>query len=102
MMIDKSDKTTKLALVAIAVFLGIIALRPFVEPTVTVMAQPARFDHVMIASTGFLYKGAQGMLTLDKRNGNVWFFPRGNEGFQDPIFVMRMEFEKIDRAPTQQ
>ena len=102
MTFDRGDKTTSLTLIAIAIFLGTIALRPFVEPTATVLAQPARFDHVMIASAGFLYKGTQGMLTLDKRNGNVWFFPRGNEGFQDPVFVMRMEFEKIDRTPNQQ
>ena len=53
----------------------------------------------MIASTGFLYKGQQGMLVMDKRNGNVWFFPRVNEGFKDPVFVIRLQFEKIDQDP---
>jgi hypothetical protein len=84
---------------AIALFLGVIALRPFFTPAVSVQAQSARFDHVFIVSTVFLYKGSQGLLVLDRRNGNVWFIPRANESFQDPVFVTRMQFEKLDQAP---
>jgi hypothetical protein len=64
-----------------------------------VLAQPARLDHVFIVSAMFLYKGQQGMLVLDRRNGNAWFFPKVNDAFRDPVFVMRLEFEKIDQAP---
>ena len=94
-----TDWTVKGTLLIIAALLGLLVLRPIVEPLATVSAQTARFDHVMIASAGFLYKGQQGMLVLDKRNGNVWFFPKVNEAFQDPVFVMRLQFEKIDQEP---
>jgi hypothetical protein len=96
---QNSDWTTKAILLLIAVFLGVLALRPVIQPSATVLAQPARFDHVMIASTSFLYKGFPGMLVMDKRNGNVWFYQRANESFKDPVFVIRLEFEKIDRNP---
>lgn len=92
----KTDATLKAALLAIALFLGVIAIRPLVEPPTTAMAQPARFDHVLIVSTVFLYKGMQGLLVLDKRNGNVWFIPRANDSFQDPLFIIRIPFEKLD------
>ena len=96
---QNSDWTTKAILLVIAVFLGILALRPVIHPADTVLAQPARFDHVMIASTSFLYKGFPGMLVMDKRNGNVWFYQRANESFKDPVYVMRLELEKIDGEP---
>jgi hypothetical protein len=95
----KNDLTSKLLLILIAVLLAVLVLRPYFDPPATVSAQSARFEHVFIASAGFLYKGQQGMLVLDKRNGNVWFFPRVNETFQDPVFVMRLQFEKIDQEP---
>jgi hypothetical protein len=95
----KIDVTLKATLLAIALFLGMIAFRPFINPPTTVMAQPARFDHVFIVSTTFLYKGMQGLLVLDRRNGNVWLLPRVNDSFQDPLFIMRMQFEKLDRDP---
>jgi hypothetical protein len=53
----------------------------------------------MIVSAVFIYKGAQGMLVMDRRNGNVWFFPKQNETFMDPVFVMHLQFEKLDQAP---
>jgi len=53
----------------------------------------------MIVATTFLYKGQQGLLVLDKRNGNVWFIPKSNDQFQDPAFVIRVPFEKLDQAP---
>jgi hypothetical protein len=93
----KNDFALKVILSLITVFLGVLALRPYVAPNQMVEAQTARFEHVFIASSVFLYKGQQGMLVLDKRNGNVWFFPKVNDTFRDPVFVMRLEFEKIDR-----
>jgi hypothetical protein len=96
---QNADRTVKVTLVTIAVLLGLLVLRPLFDPAAEVSAQSARFDHVLIVSAGFLYKGQQGLLVLDKRNGNVWFYPKVNEGFQDPVFVMRMQFEKIDQGP---
>ena len=95
----KGDLIMKTAVVAIAIFLGIIALHPFFVPPTNVQAQAARFDHVMIVSTLFLYKGQQGLLLLDRRNGNVWFVPKVNEQFQDPVYLIRMQFEKLDQPP---
>ena len=97
----KADWTLKAILLIIATFLGIIALRPMVRPEVTAMAQGARFDHVMIISPVFLYKGNQGVLVMDRRNANIWFFPRVNEQYQAPVFVIRFPFEKLDEAPRQ-
>jgi hypothetical protein len=93
------DATVKGILLAIAIFLGIIALRPLVEPPATVQAQAAKFEHVFVISTLFLYKGQQGLLVMDRRNGNVWFIPKEADSFRDPIFVIRMQFEKLDQAP---
>ena len=52
-----------------------------------------------ILATTFLYKGQQGLLLLDRRNGNVWFVPKQDDVFKDPVFVMRMQFEKLDQSP---
>jgi hypothetical protein len=93
------NRTLKATLLVIALFLGIIALRPMFAPATIVQAQAARFDHVFILSTMFLYKGQQGLLLLDRRNGNIWFVPKKDEIFQDPIFVIRMQFEKLDQSP---
>jgi hypothetical protein len=88
----------RIALFAIAFFLGVIALRPFFTPE-PAQAQSPRFEHVQILATTFLYKGQQGLLVLDKRNGNVWFIQRQADAFQDPVFVIRMQWEKLDQAP---
>ena len=96
---QRIDWTTKLILWLIALFLGIIASRPFFGPIPAVQAQAARFDHVTILAATFLYKGQQGLLLLDRRNGNVWFVPKQDAGFKDPVFVIRMHFEKLDQAP---
>lgn len=96
----RSDWTLKATLILIAVFLGMIALGPLFNPTIKVEAQgAARFDHVFIVATTFLYKGQQGLLVMDRRNANVWFIPKANDQFQDPVFVIRMPFEKLDQAP---
>ncbi len=95
----KSDWTLKAILLTIAMFLGIIALRPVVHPDVTTLAQAARFDHVYVAATTYLYKGQQGLLVMDRRNANVWFIPRVGDQFHDPVFVIRVPFEKLDQSP---
>ena len=95
----KSDRTLKAILLAIAIFLGMIAFRPFYAPGVTAFAQSARYDHVYLASTTYLYKGRQGLLVLDKRNANVWFIPKLEDRFGDPVFIIRIPFDKLDQAP---
>ncbi|HTS66557.1 MAG TPA: hypothetical protein VMH28_31255 [Candidatus Acidoferrales bacterium] len=95
----KTDWILRATLLAIALFLGIIAVRPLVEPSVRAQAQAARFDHVSIISPVFMYKGRQGLLVMDKRNANVWFIPRVDDEFKDAVFVLRLPFEKLDQAP---
>ena len=86
----------------IAIFLGIIALRPLHNPEVKVVADSPKFDHVNIVAPVFLYRGQQGLLVLDKRNGNVWFLAKHEENmklsFGDPAFVVRVPLEKLDAA----
>ena len=98
------DCTVKVLLLAIAGSLGMIAVRPLIDPGVKALAQSARFDHIYIVSPLFLYKGEQGLLVLDRRNANVWFMPKQNDTFaghlyKDPIFVTRVPFEKLDHGP---
>ena len=94
-----TDRTVKSLLLAIALFLGMIAFRPFFEPSLNVQAQAARFDHVQLLSAMFLYKGGQGLLVLDKRNANVWFIQKNGDQFQTPVFVVRLPFEQLDESP---
>jgi hypothetical protein len=89
----------KAALLVIAVSTGMIAVRPFISPAISAQAQSSRFDHVYIISPLFLYKGEQGLLVMDKRNANIWFIPRRDEDFQNPVFLVRLPFEKLDQAP---
>ncbi len=93
------DRTFQAILLAIALLLGMIAVHPFFEPRVQVHAESAKFDHVQIVATTFLYKGQQGLLVLDRRNANVWFIPRSGDQFGTPVFVIRVPFEKLDEAP---
>jgi len=96
---QRTDRTMKAILLTIALFLGMIAFRPFYDPALKVQAQTARFDHVQLVATTFLYKGGQGLLVLDKRNANVWFIPRVGEQFQSPVLIVRLPFEKLDASP---
>ena len=99
----KIDWVLKSILLAIAVFLGMIAVRPYVAPEQKVKAESGQFDYVQIISAQFIYNGATGVLLLDKRNGNVWFTERNADNmqlaFKDPVFVVRLPLEKLDASP---
>ena len=98
----KTDWILKLTLIVIALLIGTIGLRPYFHPDMRVSADAGRFDYVSIVSPMFLYKGGQGVLLLDKRNGNLWFIPKGNEmelTYKDPVFVVHVPLEKLDEAP---
>ena len=99
-----SDRTTKLLLGAIALLLGILAVRPYLEPWQTVRAE-ARFDHVNVLSTGWIRNGRPGILLMDRRNGNVWYMGTQTEkgpALGEPQFILRVPFEKLDQAPAGQ
>src|SRR5215472_18662356 len=92
----------KSTLLAIAFFLGLIALRPYIAPEQHVKADSGQYDYVQIVSAQFIYNGATGVLLLDKRNGNVWFTERNADNmtiaFKDPVFVVRVPLEKLDAS----
>src|SRR5258706_9503588 len=88
--------------VIIAGLLAIIMARPYLAPEMRAAADSAaRFDYVHIVSPMYLYQGRQGILLRDKRNGNVWFIPKGDDmniSFRDPLFVVRIPLEKLDQT----
>ncbi len=97
-----TNRIVTAALVAIVILLAVIAIRPYVIPEFTVTADAGRFDYVQIIAATYLYQGRQGVLMLDKRNGNVWFTARGdnvNISFTDPVFIVRVPLEKLDQQP---
>jgi hypothetical protein len=98
--------TTRILLAVIATLLVVIALELRTARPPAVYADSSRFDHVQIVATSFVFGGNTGLLALDKRNGNVWFIPRGQDmektWFKDPVFVIRVPFEKLDQPPPTQ
>ena len=94
----KTDWLLKATLMMTAAFLGIIALGPLLRPQ-QVMAEQGRFDHVYIMSPIFLHKGQQGLLVMDRRNANIWFIPKVDEKYQNPVYLFRLPFEKLDQVP---
>jgi hypothetical protein len=95
-----SDRISKAVLLAIAAFLGMIAVRPYLAPETKVIADSGRYDYASVVSPAFLYQGKQGILLLDKRNGNVWFLARNGDNmkvsYADPAFVLHVPLEKLD------
>ncbi|MFZ0960934.1 MAG: hypothetical protein WAO35_08510 [Terriglobia bacterium] len=83
----KIDGFVKFLLLVIAIFLGIIALRPYVAPP-RVEAQSTGAYYPMYIEHGFVWlpspKGGSvaGRLVLDLRTGNIWGFP----GFTQDTF----------------
>ena len=80
----KTDWLVK-SLLLVVIFLGIIALRPYLAPSV-VRAQSADVYPITLGlNQRFTYNGAlvQGNVVFDLRNGNLWGFPD---------FVHRSEF----------
>ncbi len=100
------DRKTRIVLIVIAALLGIIALELHTMRPQPVYADSSRFDHVLVVATSIVIGGNTGLLALDKRNGNVWFIPRGQDmektWFKEPIFLLRVPFEKLDQAPPSQ
>ncbi len=96
---NRPSWSVHLLLLVIAVFLGMIAVRPYIHPEQTVLAFQGKYYHVDIVSPLFLFKGKQGVLMWDKRNGNIWFVGRGDaQGltFVDPVFIARLPLERLD------
>lgn len=64
----KSDAFTKILLVVIAVFMGIIAFRPLSQPK-AVCSDSSSYDYIRPVA-GFM--GAS--ILLDTRNGDLWLY----------------------------
>jgi len=78
-----------------------IVIRPYLWPETKAAADVSRFDYVYVISPVYLYQGRQGILLMDKRNGNVWFIAKSDNttiSFRDPVFVVRIPLEKVEQA----
>jgi hypothetical protein len=91
------------ALLLVVIFVALIELRPYFSPGSQVSAQSVKYDYIYVISPMFLYKGQQGLLLMDKRNGNVWFLARGADQmklhYEDPVLVTQIPLAKLDHAP---
>ncbi len=102
----KLTQPTKLVLLIAVLIVWPLGVLTYLNNPSRAHADSSRFDHVQIIGTSFLYKGSQGVLLLDRRNGNIWFMPRGQDmestWFKDPVFLLRAPLEKLDNPPQQQ
>ena len=100
------NRTTRMILAVIAILLAVIAVELRTARPQSVFADSSRFDHVQVVATSFVFGGNTGLVLLDKRNGNVWFLPRGQDmaktWFKEPVFLIRVPFEKLDQPPPAQ
>jgi hypothetical protein len=76
----KADRQVKALLLAIAVFLALIALRPYVTPATARADSSAGYPVFVEPGVSMLRapdgtKQVFGKVVVDLRNGNVWGFP---------------------------
>jgi len=106
----KSDIYTKIMLTTIAIFLGILALRPLIAPgndleESTAVSAPLQFSE-NLGEFESKNRRMGGRLAIDLRTGNVYGFPTdGNfyprnplkEGIvvSDPILLGRFNLDKL-------
>ncbi|MDA8340260.1 MAG: hypothetical protein M0Z70_13255 [Nitrospiraceae bacterium] len=93
----KFDSFVKAMLVLIVLFLGIIAIRPFVEPEIGYAGFQSgiKFGHVHIGvGSKYLPDGSTGAWVVDLRNGNVWGFRNYDT---DPVYLGKFKFEALDQ-----
>ena len=94
-----ADRTTKVILTIIAVFLGVIAFRPLVEPTSVKAQSSAEFAHI-IAMTDARVRLRNGTFAkpfLDSRNGNRWVCT-----FDQCYTDGRYPFEQMVQVPDEE
>lgn len=92
----KKDSFLKVTLVLIALFLGIIALRPFLEIRSTSANPGGKFDYIQVwCSSCFLpglpEKGGH-LILLDSRNGDIWAYSdKAMAGQAKPILYGKLK-----------
>ena len=103
LIVRQLDLLSRFASLLIAFFLGLIALQMYLDRSPRIYADSGRFDYVQVLASPFAYNGNQGVLLLDKRNGNIWFLPKGQDmtktWFKDPVFLIRAPLEKLEEQP---
>jgi len=112
----KTDWYSRTALAAIAVFLGMLALRPYLDPAAAraqVSEAPGPLHIEPGVHTIRLPDGAgevSGKIVMDLRTGNVWGFPTGlklpypvtlrNETpVSHPIFLGKFDLAAVEKRP---
>ena len=84
------DWLVKTLLLIIAVFLGVIAFRPVVQPTSVLAQDGAPYPFHIEAGAVTLKKadGSQslGKVVVDMRNGDVWGFPIKSQNTPFPVY----------------
>jgi hypothetical protein len=94
----RADRATSAMLLIGFVVLAIVAVQAYAPPS-RAYADPRRFDYASVLSPAYVYRGNYGVLLLDNRNGNVWFFGKTNDfdvTFHDPVLITRLPLEKLD------
>jgi hypothetical protein len=89
-------ETVLILLVLLVVLLGFQA---YSKPA-GAYADSNRLTYVDVISTAYVYRGTQGVVVMDKRNGNLWFFANSTSfdmPFSDPVLISRLPIEKLDR-----
>jgi hypothetical protein len=110
----RTDLYTRCALTVIALLLGVIALRPAVQP-VAVQAQADYSRYYVEPGTTAVRKPdgtqqEQGKVVIDLKNGDIWGFPtlsgtpypvdptRSKPPVSSPIYLGQFDFSKMNRS----
>ncbi len=113
----RADRYTKAVLTAIAVFLGVLALRPFERPApVRAQAETGcaclQFDPgVTQIVTPDGAASVPGRMAIDLRTGNVYGFPADPLGYprnpgkdqpavSNPVLLGRFNLDRLSREPS--
>jgi len=81
----KIDSFVKVTLVLIVVFLGIIALKPILQPEGVIAASGGKFDYIQN------WSGLKDILIFDSRTGDLWGYSgKALIGKEAPYYVGRL------------
>jgi hypothetical protein len=112
----KADRYTKILLTIIAVFLGMLAFRPFLTPAHVRAQEPSgcaclQFDPSVtqiVVPNGAA--SVPGRVAIDLRNGSVYGFPADPLGYprnpgkdqpavSNPVLLGRFNLDRLSREP---
>lgn len=106
----KSDAYIKITLTAIAVFLGILALRPLLSPASTPAESTATFAPLQFSESINEFESKNGhmigRLAIDLRTGNIYGFPTDGNAYprnplkagivvSEPVLLGRFDLDKL-------